>query len=704
MNLPRGSCEGRGAAIGSKGVLIMVDSKTTLTPEQSQAARIAYRLARSLRGMDLKAELAVAQVANIVDPTDGTLNKDVLLGTFLDVTLAQWAQLVTEDGASDTFFIDWAVGEVPADDGFVEVFTDTVTAPVAVGTFPKLINIPLATLSPGFPKPADGVYSLRYRIRQPNDQETVSPLLKLIVDTTPPGGHVEPGQMSLNTDQLTQAFLDDNPGGIVGTLPDYDDWKPGDKVAFYWVGTPFPDEPADLPAPVDVVDVASATGNKVTFPVDIIGDSKDEAYYVAYFLVDKATNRSPLSNYKRIEVALGLLPDNLKDPLVPLASPPDNLINLPDARMGVEVQIESFDNWKPTDRIEVTWGTAVLWPEYMGEVPQFPFSVRVPDTVLRDQYVQATGGDQPTTVSYRVLRGVVPSEVKSISVNVNFSTIGPDPFPDPDWPDPINDQLLPVEVYGEVSNELNVLKPSDDKKDASVRFKLYDPLLPGEVVDFYWGASHVPEVQYTVADTDAAGNEREVKIPWSYIEFEGNRPDLPVHYSIRAADSENSQQSPDTRVDVSAVVITPDAPVFEGTSSGGWLNCTSLYKDPANPSSGEPGVRVVVPDLSNYLAAGDTVTLYWNAFPQDPKDDTPISGAAKTENIVLGDDYPVTGFTWLVTPYEIHLLPTYDPAGHGRNARGKIKYSFTLKGSTITSLETTAEVGMYWANGSCPIV
>ncbi|RMU44493.1 hypothetical protein ALP28_04011 [Pseudomonas savastanoi pv. nerii] len=690
-------------------MLIMVGSKTTLTPEQSKAARIAYRLARSQRGMDLKADLAVAQVANIVDPTDGTLNKDVLLGTSLDVTLAQWAQLVTDDGESDTFFIDWAVGEVPADDGFVEVFTDKVTAPVAVGTFPKSINIPLTALSPGFPKPADGVYSLRYRIRQPNDQETISPLLKLIVDTTPPGGHVEPGQMSLNTDQLTQAFLDNNPDGIVGTLPDYDDWTPGDKVAFYWVGTPLPDKPADLPAPVGVVDVASATDNKVTFPVDIIGDSNDEAYYVAYFLVDKATNRSPLSNYKRIDVALGLLPDNLKDPLVPLALPPENLINLPDARMGVEVLIESFDNWKPTDRIEVTWGTAVLRPEEMGDVPQFPFSVRVPDPVLRDQYVQATGGDQPTTVSYRVLRGVVPSEVKSISVNVNFSTIGPDPVPvpvpvpDPDWPDPINDQLLPAEVYGEVSNELNVLKPSDDKKDASVRFKLYDPLLPDEVVDFYWGASHVPEVQYTVAVTDAAGDEREVKIPWSYIESEGNRPDLPFHYSIRAADSENTQQSPDTRVGVNAVVIIPDAPVFEGTSTSGWLNCNSLYKNPANPSSGEPGVRVVVPDLSNYLAAGDTVTLYWNAFPSAP-DDTPISGTEKTEDIVLGVDYPVTGFTWLVTPYATHILPTYDPSGHGTNGRGKIKYSFILKGSTVTSLETTAKVGMYDANGSCPIV
>ncbi|RMW24032.1 hypothetical protein ALO97_200094 [Pseudomonas syringae pv. tagetis] len=62
---------------------------------------------------------------------------------------------------------------------------------------------------------------------------------------------------------------------------------------------------------------------------------------------------------------------------------------------------------------------------------------------------------------------------------------------------------------------------------------------------------------------------------------------------------------------------------------------------------------------------------------------------------------------WLTPSLSLHsffFLPTYDPAGHGRNARGKIKYSFTLKGSTITSLETTAEVGMYWANGSCPIV
>ncbi|RMN76698.1 hypothetical protein ALQ53_102587 [Pseudomonas cannabina] len=685
-------------------MLMMVDSKTTATLDDTQKARIAYRLARSRRGSGVNAELAPAEVAGIVDPADGTLNKDVLLGEFLEVTLPVWPGLVTDAGDSDTFFIEWAIGAAPDDDTFAVVFSDTVTAPVDPATFPKKIEIALSSFLPGFDKPADGPYSLRYRIKQPNDQETVSLPINLIVDTTPPGGHSEPGQMSLNTDELTQAFLDNNPGGLVGTLPDYGDWKPGDKVAFYWVGTPLPDNPADLPAPVGFIDVISPTNNTVTFPVSAIGASRDEPYYVAYFLMDKATNRSPLSNYKRIDVALGQLADKLKDPVVPLAVPPEMLINLPDARIGVEVLIESFDNWKPTDRIEVTWGTEPLRSEEVGSFPAFPFSIRVPDPVLRAQYDSATGGDQATNVSYRILRGVVPSEVKSISVDVNFSTIGPDPITDPEWPDPVNDALLPVEVRGMTSNVLNVLTPADNGQPARVSFKLYEKLQPGEFIDFYWGTSHVPEAMYIVSDTDTAGSERGIEIPWSYIESEGNRIDLPVHYRIHAPDSENTQHSPDTLVNVSAIVITPDAPVFEGTSSSGWLNCNSLFADGiGNPGPGEPAVRVLVPDLSEYLSDGDTVTLHWYAS-EGATGDTPITGTEKNEPVLLGASHPVTGFTWLVTPYDVHILPTYDPSGHGTNGSARIKYSFIMGGETITSLETTARVGMYDATGSCPVV
>ncbi|RML35366.1 hypothetical protein ALQ96_02662 [Pseudomonas syringae pv. atrofaciens] len=195
-------------------MLMMVDSKTTATLDDKKKARIAYRLARSQRGSGIDADLAPAQVAGIVDLADGTLNKDVLAGEFLKVTLPQWAGLVTDPGDSDTFFIDWAIGAAADNDAFKEVFSDTVTAPVDPDTFPMVIDIPLSSLMQGLAKPADGAYSLRYRIRQPNDQETTSPSIDLIVDTTPPGEHLEPEQMVLATDQLTQAFLDANPGGL----------------------------------------------------------------------------------------------------------------------------------------------------------------------------------------------------------------------------------------------------------------------------------------------------------------------------------------------------------------------------------------------------------------------------------------------------------------------------------------------------------
>ncbi|PBP44366.1 hypothetical protein [Pseudomonas syringae] len=684
---------------------MMVDSKTTTALDDNQKERIAHGLAGSGPDSELDADLALAEVTGVVDPVDGTLNKDVLLGEFLEVTLLQWAGLVTDPGDFDTFFIDWAIGAEAETDAFKEVFSDIITAPVAPGTFPKKIQIPLSSLMQGLEKPADGTYSLRYRIRQPNDQQTTSPSINLIVDTTPPGGHSEPEQMILDTDQLTQAYLDEHPDGLVGTLPDYYDWAPDHRVAFYYVGNPLPEKPEDLPPPVDVVNLPGPTNNTLKFPVSVIGASRDDAYYIAYFLIDKATNRTPLSNYKRIDVALGLLPDNLQDPVVPLAEN-DNLIDLPDAGIGVQVSIKSFDNWKPTDRIEVTWGAGMLRSEEVGSYPEFPLLIRVPGEVLRAQYNLATGGDQATNVSYRILRGILPSAVKSTSVNVNFSTIGPDPITDPGWPDPVNDALPLVEVRGKTSDSANVLTAADKGEAARVLFKLYINLQSGEMIDFYWGTRLTSSATYTVLPSDAAGSDREVEIPWDDIFAEGNRVDLPVHYRIHAPGSANTQHSKETLVNVSAIVITPDAPLFEGTSTSGWLNCDSLFANGiGNPATGEPGIRVRVPDLSKYLSDGETVTLHWYAST-GTTGDALIPGTEKEEAIVLGADHPATGFTWLVTPYATHILPVYNPASGSPNGSARIKYSFIMSGATetITSLETTARVGMYDAVGACPIV
>ncbi|TFZ33032.1 hypothetical protein EWW49_34165, partial [Pseudomonas syringae] len=115
----------------------MVDAETTPAGDDNQEGRIAHGLAGSGPDSELDADLALAEVTGVVDPVDGTLNKDVLLGEFLEVTLLQWAGLVTDPGDFDTFFIDWAIGAAAATDALKAVLSDTIAAPVAPGTVPK---------------------------------------------------------------------------------------------------------------------------------------------------------------------------------------------------------------------------------------------------------------------------------------------------------------------------------------------------------------------------------------------------------------------------------------------------------------------------------------------------------------------------------------------------------------------------------------
>jgi hypothetical protein len=254
------------------------------------------------------------------------------------------------------------------------------------------------------------------------------------------------------------------------------------------------------------------------------------------------------------------------------------------------------------------------------------------------EYSFAAAGQQPTNVSYRVLRGEVSSAVQAITVDVDFSFIGPipDPNPDPEWPDPVNGDLPVPEVRGRVSGLPNELNRTDAGEPADLTVELYGPLNEGEVIEFYWGSQASPAARYVVKDTDTAGDERTVEIPWIVIEKEGDNAALPVYYGIHAADSENDQQCEPIDVVVDLATVVPDAPTFLGLNpTSGWLTCVSLYADPANPAPGEPGIRVSIPDLTEYLADGDEVTLTWTAL-SGRTGETPIPGAEKSEVITLG--------------------------------------------------------------------
>ncbi|OCR24121.1 hypothetical protein AFK24_15260 [Pseudomonas syringae] len=662
---------------------------------RAQQARDDYRNARVKQLIESGPQEVLLPpglpVGAIIDPADGTLNKDVLTAD-LAISMAAWSNLPPEGQSSDVE-VQWARTDgsgLPDDSWYEVVDSREVSGPTPV--FPLLLKVPSNKLAP------DGKYYLRLAMYPYNSGPTLfSDPVPLICDSEGPYRHETPAAMILpNPPEITDAYLAANDDKVIGGIPQYADYQPGDRVAFYWGALPPPEKPEDV-VPIDVIDVDGVTW---PYPVEFTGDTiraaGDGPCYALYVLVDKATNASKLSGYAPLRVALGPLPSGLQLPKVPLAD--DGLVSLKDAIAGVDVVIESFVDYKSSDTIDVTWGTTVLPGVPVGG-GSFPMAVRVPSDVLKNTFGAGTG-PTATAVSYVVTRGGLASEIKAITVQVDFSVIGPDPDPDP-WPDPVNDKLPLAEVYGEVSATLNELTRADEGKDATLKLKLYDPLAAGQVISFYWKGGEVPEAEYTVLATDAPGNEISKTVPWSYIEQAFNHPELPVHYRIRAnADAENEQHSRDTLVKANAVTLKAPAAAYEGIAGGNFLNCESLYADPTNPVD-DPAIRVKVPDLTQPpfgLAAGAIISMKWRVVRGYSGED-PISEVDFDENITLGTDYPATGFTWRIEPYADYILPIYNP----NDGRGRVTYSFILNSETVTSTQIEAFVAMHTGVGPCPI-
>jgi hypothetical protein len=618
---------------------------------------------------------------DIADAGDNTLFKQIIeAGNGLVVLIPAWQNLPGFPGLDDVVYLEWGRGENPAEQDFEAVDQQTVAGPVDPSFFPLELTLPHRNLLP------DGLYSVRYRVNGWNDSVTWSPPVTLVADTTPPRRDSNPEGARGPEAPITDAYLDAHPDGVECTVPAYPDWQPGDRVLFWWLRAPLPDDPTTL-VPAGEAEV-TAQPQQIIVPASVVTATGDGGCYVIYVLQDKATNISRLSVYTRLGVALGALPQGLLDPEVAQAD--DGLVDLDDAFAGVIVGIPAFDNWKPTDRVEVTWGTAVLDEEPLGSAPGFPLPVKVPTDVLRAQY-GAGEGAVPTPVSYRILRGDAVFGPKQISVDVDFSVVGPEL---PEWPDPVNPALPVATVFGGDRATPNQLTRQDNGAPATLEFNLYAPVAAGEEVDVYWGDTRVEEARYTVQAGDAPGKLVVVTIPWSYIEQAGNNAALPVHYRIHAPGSPNEQHSPTTAVSVDAVVIIPPAPAFEKLSGNGMLNCTSL-------DGADRAVLVKVPDLSAYLGAGDTVTLTWTPLAGMTGEEV-LDAAIKEEAIVL-DAATVRGFVWRVQPYARHILPTYDPDGAGPAGRARINYAFTYKDEPVTSATAEAIVAMFDAAGACPL-
>ncbi|MCE5979898.1 hypothetical protein [Pseudomonas sp. JR33AA] len=623
----------------------------------------------------------------LADP-DGTVFSAVLTeaSKSLAITIKAWPLL----GSTPPGYFDILEIYHASENGTQTLLSSDEYTGSDVDSFPLTVTITKEHIESW----VDGSQNFSYKVLRFNGSPaTESETLSLIFDRVPPYGNAVPLAMPA----LGYDVTDGNSDNVTVTLPEYDTHAAGDKVHVYWLNH-VPDDPGSV-APV-VTDTVDTLPKPLTVPKAAIEAVGDGGVYVLYVLVDKAGNISRLSMPLPVGVAIGPLPDGLQDPVVPLAD--DDLIDQEDAWTGVVVQVPSFGNWKPTDWVQVTWGTLALGWREVGNAPKFPLEFTLSGAQLWGQYGAASTGEKVTNVSYALRRGTVPQGTRAIDVNVNLEVVGPvDPGTDPEWPDPVNPRLAKAEVYGE-SNNKNKLLPADEGKDAVVKVVVDATLKEDDVISFYWEGVHITEADHTVKTLEI-GNEIEENIPWAYIEARNNGS-IPLHYVVERPNVPNRAKSTPTIIEVKAIVLRPDAPEFLGGNTNapvGWLTCNALYDD-ENPSPLDPAIRVLVKDLRRYgLKAGDTVTFHWYAvhgFAGEEKiDDTVFDDPVKLSETDLDE------LVWRVQPYTEYILPIFNYNATLHEGRGRVTYSFELDSTRITSKQVEQIVSMHDAAGSCPL-
>ena len=245
-------------------------------------------------------------------------------------------------------------------------------------TFPIEVTIPAAWL---LKNENEGAYNLRYHHENYLGTPSNSSPVLVFVDKIPPHGTAAPDKLTL---LFTTPIVDATLNGVTeleATVPAWTGAAEGDQVAFTVVEGKLPDDPNDI-VPIGVVTLGA--DRKIKFPVALIKDLPDGDYCFGFVIVDKAGNRSRISNYDLVPLALGQFPPVPYPSLSVPENDDDGKISRADALQGVFVEFLRILYAKPTDRIAIIWGTKELpYRTPVGSNPPSMMTLNV-SPVLRD--------------------------------------------------------------------------------------------------------------------------------------------------------------------------------------------------------------------------------------------------------------------------------------------------------------------------------
>jgi hypothetical protein len=536
-----------------------------------------------------------------------------------------------------------------------------------------------------------GQMYLRLRVTLWNSTEPdLSAAVGFITDTVAPYKGYVPLPLQVTPEEITDAVL--SGPGVKATVPDYVDFAPGDHIQVFWVSAE-----GEITGDPILNQALAGNGAVLTLDAAAIRANGSGQRWLAYVLVDKANNISRLSVLTPLKVALGELANGMQPPVIPLAQDV-GVLDLADARQGVFVHIKPFEHVLPGDTLDLWWGSTKL-----SQVPTWPFPgsdllVSVSPAILQREYGDATG-ELPLDVAYEVRRaGVLMGTRQTTPILVDFYIGGPQD-PDPEWPDPVNENLTAPILVPPVSSNPNRLEPEDFGKDATVRVNVHADVDVGQILRFYWNDVYLSDIDHEVV-TGEPGSDITESVKWAFIAATGNGVQQ-LSYRVYPSSSNNYWESLPQAVDVAAVPM-PEL-LFPDVNDLGFLACEALQD--ASTGGGKI-VRVQVPDLSVYLTIGETLTLHWEPWREFQGEDPSLrlDSFIFNEDVVLGSDRSPGGFMWEV-PYDPNVKCIYDAGDSDkkRYGRGRVSYSYSKNGSTTASDVAEALVAMFMSNDPCRI-
>lgn len=466
-------------------------------------------------------------------------------------------------------------------------------------------------------------------------------------------------------------------------IPDYSSQgqAPGDKALLYFAGSddPYPPIVGDSnvlwPIPAD---------GSFPLPLSVVQGHPDGLSSLRYVIVDAAGNESKLSGSFNFDVSLFPKPTNFKPLTIDLAVPGDGLTNRDDvaALNGMIVRVPGYDNvLRADDKLLVKLTTSLG----SHDVPEFPvssatFPIPVPvDYLTLVALYGATVGLLPLTVSYAVKRRTViyPAGLTA-TTNLDLDVVGPTPG----GPDPINNKLNSVRVFGKdflgAEGPENELTPDHATRPAIARIKLWsDPPTPDArsfTIRLFYDGLFVPPA--LPVPSGVADQEIDMDIPWAAIVAGKNGTKL-AYYTIESAGTTNKQQSPLTPVNVTANFVSLDKPVVQNLTTSGFINCDSFV-----PKGPPPGNLVVFIPPSTQFELNMVVTLHWQGYSDDAATagmEVPAAVGTATHTIMQQSDINL-GFTINLGPYAT-IFKTIQPTFATRLAgSAKLFYSIPQAG------------------------